>query len=470
MDEFLLLSTLAGVAFATRELVGAAAVLILVVGIDDLVVDGIYFARRAWRACTVYSRHPRVNASVLSPPDHPGTIAVFIPTWDESDVIEDMLRGALRRLQHPRYHLFVGIYPNDPAGIAAVRRVGDPRVIPVVTGRPGPTTKADCLNHLWSRMLEEEWAAGIRFKAVVLHDAEDVVHSMELRVFDRLIERFDMVQIPVLPLPDRYSPWISGHYLDEFAEAHGKDLVVREALGASVPSAGVGCAISRSMLDRIADLNGGLPFDEDSMTEDYELGLKIGMLGGRGILVRMPSSVRQMPVATREHFPATLDAAVRQKARWLTGIALHGWDRLGWRGGLAERWMRLRDRKSIISAVATLFAYLGAAGFAIVSIARYAWPHLPLPEVIGPGGVMETLLAFNALILGWRLLMRFSFTAAAYGPREGLRAVPRALIANLIAILACFRAVGRIVRSLHRPQKPIWDKTAHRFPATLPGE
>src|SRR3546814_1420662 len=79
-----------------------------------------------------------------------------------------------------------------------------------------------------------------------------------------------MVQLPVLPLADPQSRWIGGHYLDEFTESHGKDLVVREALGASVPSAGVGCAINRNMMDRIVAMNGGRPFDEASITEDYE--------------------------------------------------------------------------------------------------------------------------------------------------------------------------------------------------------
>src|SRR3546814_11072125 len=76
-------------------------------------------------------------------------------------------------------------------------------------------------------------------------------------------------------------------------------------------------------MDRIVAMNGGRPFDEASITEDYELGLKIGALGGRGIIVRLPAGTGSV-VATRKHFPATLDAAVRQKARWLTGIALHG--------------------------------------------------------------------------------------------------------------------------------------------------
>ena len=42
----------------------------------------------------------------------------------------------------------------------------------------------------------------------------------------------------------------------------------------------------------------------------------------------------------------------------MTGIALAGWDRLGWRGGLAERWMRLRDRQSLLAALILCAAYL----------------------------------------------------------------------------------------------------------------
>src|SRR3546814_8020073 len=111
-----------------------------------------------------------------------------------------------------------------------------------------------------------------------------------------------MVQLPVLPLADPQSRWIGGHYLDEFAESHGKDLVVRGALGASVPSAGVGCAINRNMMDRIVAMNGGMPFDESSITEDYELGLKIGVLRGRGIIVRLPARTGRF-LTPREHFP-----------------------------------------------------------------------------------------------------------------------------------------------------------------------
>ena len=42
--------------------------------------------------------------------------------------------------------------------------------------------------------------------------------------------------------------------------------------------------------------------------------------------------------------------------------------------------------------------------------------------------------------------MRFGFVARAYGWREGLRALPRTVTANIIAIMAARRALGRYLR------------------------
>src|SRR6476660_1509013 len=157
--------------------------------------------------------------------------------------------------------------------------------------------------HLYDALVAHEVASGRSAKAVVLHDAEDVVHRFELRIFDGLIDRAAVVQLPVLPLSDPQSRWISGHYCDEFAEAHIKELVVREAVGAAIPLAGVGCAIERRALDRLAAMQDGRPFARDSMTEDYEIGLKIGALGLRAMFVRIPAHPGEVAVATRGHFP-----------------------------------------------------------------------------------------------------------------------------------------------------------------------
>lgn len=190
------------------ELLLFAAAGLLIGGIDDLLVDLIYLVLRPWQRRT----------AVIAPA--PRTFAIFVPAWDESAVIAAMLRAALRRLDG-EFRLFVGVYPNDPETIAEARTVAaeDPRVRVVVGPTAGPTTKADNLNAMW-RTLGEERANGWVPDALVLHDAEDLVHRAELHVFAGELARHAVVQLPVVPLVARGSRLVSGHYADEFAETN----------------------------------------------------------------------------------------------------------------------------------------------------------------------------------------------------------------------------------------------------------
>ncbi len=445
-----------------RETMLFAAVGFLVGGIDDLAIDLAWgWARLTRRPIAIPATLDRYART------RPRRIALFVAAWDEAEVIGAMLRASLARLDHPDYRLYVGTYPNDRATIAAVAEVAadDPRVRLVIGPRAGPTTKADCLNTLWRALDREELREGARTTAVVvLHDAEDVVHPGELRVFDALIGDYAAVQLPVLPLVDRRARLVSGHYADEFAEGHGRQMVVRQAIGAGLPLAGVGCAIARDTLDAIAAARGGDPFDAASLTEDYELGLRIAALGGRGVLAR----VRERPgghlVAVRAFFPAALGLAVRQKARWMTGIALAGWDRIGWSGMLdwREHWMRMRDRRAPLAVLVLAIAYVAllawAASWSLHATFGGAPSDLPAP--------MVRLLRINAALLAWRLLARAGFTGSAYGWREALWSLPRAFVGNLIALLAARRAMTAYVRSL-RGAALRWDKTRHVFPEDI---
>ena len=443
------------------ELALFSAVGFLLFAVNDLAVDAIYFARRLWRSATVYRRYPKTFGKALAErADEQRLIAIFIPAWDESSVIAPMLRATVNRLEYENYRIFVGKYRNDPATGAAIASIDDPRIEAVLVHEDGPTTKADCLNHLYDALLEYELRENVSAHAVVLHDAEDVVHPLELVVFNSLIDRAALIQLPVLPLTDPRSPWIAGHYCDEFAEAHTKELVVREAIGASVPLAGVGCAIAREPLARLSAMHEGYPFAGGSMTEDYELGLRIGELGMKTMFVRMPAIPGSRGVvASRGNFPATFGEAVRQKSRWLGGIALSGWDRLGWRGGLGERWMRMRDRRGPIAALLLICGYLAALIWSQLWLAE----AIGAPVQVGMDPTLSTLLWINLWLLLWRIAMRALFTGSAYGWREGVRSIPRLVIGNLIAICAAIRAlmiyVGR--------SPPAWDKTRHTFPKEL---
>lgn len=450
-----------GLALLVRELALFAAVGFLIFGASDLLVDLLWIGLQLKRLMLGV---PGVTLDTLPPPDRPGRLAIFLPAWREAAVIGPMLRHTLQAWPDGDYRLYVGCYPNDPDTLAVVGAIDDTRVRRVIGTRPGPTTKADNLNTIWRALRADEAAAGLRYKAIVLHDAEDVVHSAELRLFDRLIERFDLVQLPVLPLIDRKRRGVSGHYIDEFCELHGKEMVVREALGAALPLAGVGCALSR---DAMAELAGATdtPFDAASLTEDYEIGLRLHALGRRGTFVRLPSRLEGATVATREHFPSHWRDAVAQKSRWITGIALSGWDRLGWSGGPAERWMRLRDRQAPLAALLLCIAYLVMLAMPLLdTIARVVGHPVTLFTPL-----LALLMQIAATLLVWRLIIRFAFVARSYGLFEGLRAVPRVVVSNAIAILAAREALGRYARA-RRGGRTEWGKTAHVFPDRVPAE
>ncbi len=446
--------TLGGFDRAVAELALFAAAFILAGGIDDLLVDLLW-----WRV------RPGEPARTDLSPAPPLPLAVFVPAWDEQHVIGAMLTATLARYDHPDYRLYVGCYPNDPGTLNAARAVADRegRVRVVVAMHDGPTTKADCLNHLWRALCEDDAATGRRTAAVVLHDAEDVVHPAELRTFDDHLRDAALVQLPVVPLIEPRRRLVSGHYADEFAESHRRDLVVRSALGVALPLAGVGCAIRLDALRRL-DGGSGTPFEPQSLTEDYELGLRLAALGLPARFVRWREQADGPLIATRAYFPDTVDTAVRQKARWVTGIALSGWDRTGWGkgGGPAEYWMRMRDRRGLLAVLALLAAYAALLGWGVSSLA-HAWRgSTPAPVGIG----LRALLMLNAGLLIWRLAARASHTAAEHGWREGVWSIPRALVANYIAMLAARRALTRYIATLFGAA-PRWDKTAHRFPEAL---
>jgi len=450
---------------AIEELLIFSSIGFLIIGLDDVIIDLIWLGRGAWRRLFLFRRYARATMETLDGPRCPGRLAIFIGAWAESDVIGPMLRAALDRIDHDDYRIYVGTYANDPATVRAVSAVADPRIRQVIGLVDGPTTKGECLNRVWQALVEDEARDNILYKAVVIHDAEDVIHRAELRLFDAMIERFDLVQLPVLPLVNPASPWVAGHYCDEFAEAHGRHLVVREALGAGLPLAGVGCAISRHAMDRMAAAGAGKPFDETSLTEDYEIGIRLKDQGLGGIFMSIPARPGGPPVAVRAHFPADFRSAVRQKARWMVGIALAGWDRLGWNGSWAECWMRLRDRKALLAAVLLAVAYL-AAGLWLLR-AAVGWLTGTPPMQMDP--MLIPLLQANLGLLVWRVAMRFLSVSRFYGPREGAMAALRIIPANVIALAAAARALVQYVR-LVRGGRLSWDKTSHAFPTSLPVE
>jgi len=452
------------VALAGYELLLFAGLFFLIGSMDDIAVDLVWL----WLKLTGKAEMETVDRAALRGRPLSGRAAVMIPAWHEAEVIGATVSHALEAWPQDDLRIYVGCYRNDPATVSAAIAAagGNPRVRLVVHGRDGPSSKADCLNRIYAALCEDERRSGVRARIVLLHDAEDMVDPAALPLLDRALAQAEFVQLPVLPQVQPDSRWIAGHYCDEFAESHGKAMVVREALGAGLPAAGVGCAFSRDALERIA-LRAGrpeAPFAGESLTEDYELGLKIGALGGKSQFLRIRGQDGQL-VATRAFFPGTLNEAVRQKTRWIHGIAFQGWDRLGWEGSLVERWMRLRDRRGPLAGLVL------ASGYLFFLIITFLW----LTSLLGwvdmpkPGAMLQVILLVNVASFLWRAAWRFAFTTQEYGVVEGFTAILRIPFANVITIIAGRRALAAYLRSLNG-HAPVWDKTEHRsHPAILKG-
>jgi adsorption protein B len=433
-----------------------AALAILISGLDDMALNVLCLRTWMWRGNQTrhdYDDHTRPEKR----------IAVFVPLWHEHRVIGGMVDHNVAAINYDNYHFFIGAYPNDEPTLDAVRQLESrfPNVHLAVCPHDGPTSKADCLNWIYQRMLLFEEHHGGEFEIVITHDAEDLIHPESFSVTNAYADDYEMIQIPVLPLPTRFRNLLHGMYCDEFAEWQTKDMPARATMGSFVPSNGVGTGFTRGALQKLASAEHNLIFDPACLTEDYENGLRLHKLGCKQIFVpitRYQGSI----VATREFFPQSARSAIRQRTRWLTGIALQSWERHGWRGGFAEVYWFWRDRKGLVgNPISLLSNFLFAYGFLTWVAAKITGSPWGLVQQ----GLHPALLATTLVIQIIQTCVRMSCVGWLYGKWFALGVPIRTLCANSINTVATMLAVSVYLRARIRHEPLVWLKTEHAYPS-----
>ena len=469
--------------FALEVLAATVALLIFISSVDDLFIDIWYWTRRIFRSVTADRQYPHLTAAqIREKSEQP--IAIMVPAWHEYDVIAAMVENMVEVMEYQNYVVFVGTYFNDPRTINEVERMRTryKQLYRVEVPHDGPTCKADCLNAVVESIFEYERKNGMQFAGMVLHDSEDVLHPLELKYFNYLLPRKDMIQLPVASLERKWYELVAGTYMDEFAEAHAKDMVVRESVSGVVPSAGVGTCFSRRAMDALVGATHNKPFNTDSLTEDYDVGNRLAQLDMHAIFGVFPVSFRvqrtswfkaggkqeqivRMPLCVREFFPDTFRQAYRQKARWVLGIGLQSWEQIKWPDTLAARYLLLRDRKSTVTAFINVLAYFLVLQFLIVEIGiATGWWRVFYPSLFAENSPWRVLIYLNAVSLVIRCGHRIYFTTSLYGWRHGLMSVPRMVVSNFVNFMAVARAWRLFLSYLFRGKALVWDKTMHDFP------
>lgn len=449
-----------------------AAIGFVISGIQDRYHDISLYIWRAYKWLKFRNRQ-RITLERLRVMEQQ-SIAVFAPAWSEADVIDKMIGNILERVEYSNYVVFVGTYPNDPDTQAAVDRIvaEHERVVKVVTARPGPTSKADCLNNIYDAMVRYEGENGVNFDIIAMHDAEDFVHPYEFLMFNYLLPRVDAIQIPILPMPTPHHEWIHWCYADEFAMAHMNDIIAREHASGFVPFAGTGMAFSRRALLELKERYGAKLFADGLLTEDYATGKKMHDSGMTVVFVNViladddapwwrPLSQRRFFISNWAYFPKNFQRSVRQKTRWITGIVIQEWQRGGWHGKPLTIENLIKDRKSIVT------PYVIFLGYAVVAYWVIAWlgqrgtlPFQWKPIIIGDP-VLIALIKTNFVLLLFVCVQRIVVVGRVYGVVAGLLSIPRFVVGNLVNGLASWRALSTWVKTRLFSKQVTWDKTKH---------
>jgi cellulose synthase/poly-beta-1,6-N-acetylglucosamine synthase-like glycosyltransferase len=265
----------------------------------------------------------------VRPPKDPragkrATFSLIIPCRHEEKVIGDTL-AAMTRIDYPKnqYEVIVSVREDDRETIDAaqsavnklllesVLRKERPMRVRIVVFSDGPERKARHLN---------EALESAQYGYIGVFDAEDEPHPAILRKVEAVILRkgVDAVQGGV-QLINVSSRWFTILNCLEYYFWFKSVLPFLARLGAT-PVGGNTIFVRAQILRRL----GG--WDEDALTEDADLGIR---LSAEGYKIAM---IYDEALSTLEEAPVTVGGFLRQRSRWDQGylqvLAKRDWERL----------------------------------------------------------------------------------------------------------------------------------------------
>jgi cellulose synthase/poly-beta-1,6-N-acetylglucosamine synthase-like glycosyltransferase len=357
----------------------------------------------------------------------PLSVAFLVPARREPVVIERALMSMLA-IGHPRVTVVAVIDDAEPDTLAAARRADDGtgRLI-VVPDCGTPPSKGRAMTTALSHVDGD---------IVGVFDADSVVDPGLVQVVRLWFEAgADVVQMPVRPRWDRGSGWHGLRtFLDYAAFSRGRSGVTTGFVRLS----GTAVFFRVGLLERVG---GWRP----SLTEDFDLGVRLAAAGARVAVVDHPD------VATAEEVPHSALGLLRQRIRWHQGflevLAGGAWMRL------PTIRMRLTALGPLLVPVGRVLVVLGAALLAL------AWlrggSRLVEPVLAGAACVAASALSVDCLVFG-RI-------AGGYGVPVTARRLG-ALVCGAVPFYAVCAAASVLATGRELLGRRVWTTTDHDRP------
>ena len=359
--------------------------------------------------------------------------SVLIPLHDEAGVAPALV-AAIRAID----------YPPDKIQILFVTEVSDARTrtalgsgnltpnMTVLTVPEGlPKTKPRALNFAL------QFADG---DIVAIYDAEDIPEPDQLRRAAAAFAAGGSDLACVQARLNIYNPGASvltRQFTLEYAALFDAMLPVLDRLGLALPLGGTSNHFRRSILVEAG------AWDPYNVTEDADLGFRLARFGKR---VAMLSST------TWEEAPATFDAWLGQRTRWLKGwmqtYVVHMRDPLGlWRDLGAWRFagFQITLGGMVFSALVHPWLYVLLAMRAVHG------------DSLMPGGSGASLVCWSLLLTGY--LSAMALVALAVKQRGGSLLLRSTLGLPLYWLAISYAAYRALIELFVRPH--YWQKTPH---------
>jgi glycosyltransferase XagB len=378
-------------------------------------------------ACLV----PQTKETLPVSPDHMDVVPVWsilIALYDEADSVPSLLT-ALSKLDwsHDQLDIIFACERDDAATLQALSKLQNTyafRIVRVPAG--GPRTKPNAL---------QTALPFARGRFVTIYDAEDRPDPAQLRAaFQAFINgpaNLAVVQAPLVAWNHTES-WIARQFALDYAVWFRVLLPALARISHVLPLGGTS---NHFRIDALRQSGGWDPYN---VTEDADLGIRLGRLGYRSALISPP---------THEEAPPRIGAWIKQRGRWI-------------QGHIQSFSVHTRQPVSLAKALTWrgLFGFVVGIGIGPLSAA------MVLPMVVSI--IVPTVLAhqhpltLEALVWMGVGLSGHMLTCAFGAYRDGRLSLLRACLTlplyHCLQTLAASRAFWRVVFT-----PSVWDKTDH---------